>query len=148
MRVESTGMHRRTAAVASLIALLALLAVPSGDACPVDSATPHDCCASVTRAPAPESDSCCSTAEDEPSGRVLSTSGVLDPDCHCIHAPAAPTGAAVGTPTPNLDGVGSAATRDAAVLPSAPRIGPPVLADPVARSAPPPLYVLDCAFLI
>jgi hypothetical protein len=143
-------MERRALAAVTSIAVLALLAMPAGDSCAVGGDAPHLCCST---APAPvqptAAGSCCSDDASSAVGHDARKPTSRGAECNCVHAPHAPAAAVVGTPTSPLD-EGSPATLPAA---AAVRTEAPAWAgvrhhDPASRSAPPPLFLLDCAFLI
>lgn len=143
-------MHRRALAAVTSIVVLALLATPAGDACAGGNGAPHPCCsAAPTPDPPSAPGTCCGAGASPAAGRDAMTSASRDPGCHCAHAPRAPAAVVVGTPTSPLD-EGPAATLPvaAAVRSEAPASASVCHHDPVSRSAPPPLFLLDCAFLI
>jgi hypothetical protein len=134
-------MLKRAAFVAGLAAILIIGPVPSADACAVSTAHDHACCA----ASRPEEVySCCSSTETP----ALDT---VDHDLHCgcFHRPATPAAAAAngGSLDPGDHGspiqtVGilaartSRSTRHSAVERR------------IRSHPPPPVFLLDCAFLI
>ena len=136
-------MKRRLIAVIGLVALLVSFATLGGPACAWTGGATHGCCAEPEAAPAPATDGCC--------GESTTTSQSPTPapgdGCDCLHAPSAPAAITVGTPTSVLD-------RDAdacggfSIEVARIDLGPEH-ADAASTELrhPPPLFLLDCAFL-
>jgi len=136
-------MVRRLTAVAGLVAFLVLLAAPVAAACPWTAEKTHGCCAEPVAEPVAETGGCCGdNAVESPSPAPLPENG-----CNCVHAPAAPAGVVVGTPTLGADFDAEEHCDQQTVLAHI-TLGHSddgqVLAD---RGHPPPLFLLACAFL-
>lgn len=137
---------RPAAAAVALLALLAAGASPAASPCPLPGAIPHGCCSGQPPAPVADGARCCSAGE--PSDLASSADDGHGSRCDCIHAPAAPAAEAVAGPTPPSDelhpaGEGAAARR--AALTGGASVRP---AEHKPSSIPPPIFLLDCAFLI
>lgn len=139
---------RRHLAALTLVVALASLAVPQADVCAMDGAARHDCCAPPATAPGPPAEPCCSSVPSAPPPSAAT--GETDrAECDCIHAPAVPEAATVGTPTLSGDESSALPGSDTSVTHASPVRGA-LASDHGHRftGEPPPLYLMECAFLI
>ncbi len=138
--------RRHLAALTILVALVPV-AVPRADACHVGGAVPHECCAPTPAVESTPSASCCATDASSPPPSAA-TQGPAQNRCDCVHAPEDPATVTVGTPTPTVDDIEPSALHSMTAVPR------PIWTENGSRSdlahglLPPPLFILDCAFLI
>lgn len=129
----------------SMLVALAVASVgapPSGDACSLEVPTFHACCQPT--ATTPEAPSCCAEDSEHHPGQ-RSTGGI---GCQCEHGANVPT-VIVDTSSgqPGQTWLGTRAAEPATEL-TAPGRTDTVSSGDADRHRPPPLYLLDCAFLI
>lgn len=139
-------MSPRLISSVGLVALLVVVATPAGPWCAWASQTPHSCCAE-SRPQVDQARPCCGGADQEPAAPATS----LGPSgCDCLHAPASGEVVPVGTPTVPAppDMVQEVRTGDPAVRANACGLRHPADHVPLDGSSPPPLFLIDCAFLI
>ena len=137
----------RAFTVLALVGVLTSAAVPTVDACAVAGAAPHECCASIAKPESAPPASCCGAESSPPPLNVAAHDGFQE-RCDCFHPPADAQAAAAGIATPCVDSMKANAVRGARGELSMARMsqGPQ---SAVARDlSPPPLFILDCAFLI
>jgi hypothetical protein len=138
--VEQMMKTRRFIAIAGCVAFVVSLAIPGGPACAWTGDGTHGCCA----VPAVETDvdpsGCCD--QPDPSPAPEPSGG-----CDCVHAPSAPTAVTVGTPTVNADSATTAYSDESSALTQIESTEQSTVHVPSGRNHPPPIFLLDCAFL-
>jgi hypothetical protein len=120
---------------------------PAADSCLAQGVPSHDCCA---RPPAPEratADSCCAGNDASPARSRVPQSSSHD-RCDCVHSPAEPEAVSVGTPTPPSDDLRASSAEAPNQEPIFSRWEVCRHCDRSRGSPTPPLFILDCAFLI
>jgi hypothetical protein len=138
--------HRALVSLTILVALVPI-AVPQADACLASAGAPHRCCAPPAAPEITAETSCCG---GDASSRPPSASTRSSPQnrCDCVHAPAEPEAVTVGTPTPSVDDIEPSALHSMNVVPSLAWTANGSRSNLAYGVLPPPLFILDCAFLI
>ena len=128
---------RRASAIAAVLGLLFALNPGGSDACVPASQGDHECCA-VTAAPPVAT--CCPGATEPGS--------VTGFDCDCDHPPDSTTTAPHGTRAPERDDTPSVHRADDSKAAPGPSAALEGASNAPRGQPPPPLFLLDCAFLI
>lgn len=134
-------MLNRAFYIVGLAAVLIIGTLPNGDACAMGTAHDHQCCAETRT---DEVSSCCSTTE-------APALGALDHDlhCSCLHRPTTPAAAAANGGSLDPDDHGSSIHTAGILAARTPWSTRHSAVEQRLRShTPPPVYLLDCAFLI
>ena len=133
---------RRFIAVLGLVTVVVAFTTAGGPACAWTGSDSHGCCSNTVEEAAVEPEGCCSTTEEADPSPTPPTG-----ECDCIHAPSAPAGVTVGTPTPPADPGADPrgdVTQFAAVFEG---FAQGYSHAHTGDAHPPPLFLLDCAFL-
>lgn len=135
-------MSRYALVFVGVMAVLLAGALPGVDGCALAAAPDHACCAEA--APEPTS-SCCSSLEAETSG----TEAGDQTGCDCIHPPSTPADMATSTASPAPNGATSLdlKTNDRFFGATLRQRGLTIERQ-VRIKPPPPVFLLDCSFLI
>jgi hypothetical protein len=140
--VEQVMVMRRFVAVFGLVVVVVSCTTAAGPACAWTGSETHGCCSSMAEATAVKPEGCCSTkGESVPSPTPPAN------ECDCIHAPSAPAGITVGTPTPPADPESQLRGDDTHLATLFEGATSDIDRAPTGETHPPPLFLLDCAFL-
>jgi hypothetical protein len=140
--VEQVMKMRRFIAAFGFLAVVVSVTTAGGPACAWTGSETHGCCSSEVEEVAVEPEGCCSSKEEP-----LPSPAPPASECDCIHAPSAPAGVTVGTPTPPADPdteLRSDVTHLAATFEGTTQN---IDRARTGEIHPPPLFLLDCAFL-
>ena len=137
-----------TASLALL--LVASLGSPRADGCGLLADTPHACCDAEAAPRTPVVASCCVGETSAPASTPCRpSSGSVNSECSCGHAPVTPPAAATGVAAPiapeleaQLVAPGHAPDAGRGLGPRQAELGS------VSSAHDPPLFLLDCAYLI
>jgi len=134
-------MLKRASFIVAIAAVLVAGFVPASDACAVGVARDHACCAESRSEHAP---ACCSGADIT----TVDTVG-HDLHCSCAHRPATLASATAAGPSFFPDDHGSPIDGTAFLAALTPRSARHITDERRLRAhPPPPVFLLDCAFLI
>ncbi|MGD8440512.1 MAG: hypothetical protein PVG53_08240, partial [Holophagae bacterium] len=123
---------------AVVAAVLAAGLPPVGDACGLGVSLPHACCDT----PPPQNDHACCPV------KTVTAPSFDDLGCHCAHRQPAAAVLAVAAPAPDGSGHAGPVVGLGGVGGPASSLGTPRShARPLRAHPPPPLFLVDCAFL-
>jgi hypothetical protein len=131
-------MLKRASFVVAIAAVLVAGLPPVGDACGLDVSLAHACCDT----PPPQAGHACCPVT------TLTAPSTDDLSCHCAHRQPAAAVLALAAPAPDGSAHAGTVVGLGSVVGPASSLGTPRSnAAPLRAHPPPPLFLVDCAFL-